>query len=35
MQLHVNINGACLLALLDSGSTQNFINLEAAAHVGL
>jgi hypothetical protein len=35
MQLHVDINGTRLLALLDSGSTHNFIDLEVAAHAGL
>jgi hypothetical protein len=35
MQLHVDINGACLLTLLDSSSTHNFVNLEAATHAGL
>ncbi|MEJ2003071.1 MAG: retropepsin-like aspartic protease [Maritimibacter sp.] len=35
MQLKVDINGVALLALLDSGSTHNFINIKTAARVGL
>jgi hypothetical protein len=34
MQLHIDINGVRLLALLDSSSTHNFIDLEAAARAG-
>jgi hypothetical protein len=32
MQVHVDINGARLTALLDSGPTHNFVDTEAAAH---
>jgi hypothetical protein len=35
MQLVVTINGTCLTALLDSGSTHNFVDVEAAARVSI
>jgi hypothetical protein len=35
MQLHVIVNGASLLMLLNSGSTHNFIDTKAAAWVDL
>jgi hypothetical protein len=35
MQLRVDMNGACLLTLLDSSSTHNFIDTEVAMRVGL
>jgi hypothetical protein len=35
MQLRVAINGAHFLALLDSGSTHNFLDTEAAARAGV
>jgi hypothetical protein len=35
MQLVVTINGICLTTLLDSGSTHNFVDVEAAAHAGI
>jgi hypothetical protein len=34
MQLHIDINGVRLLALLDSSLTHNFVDLEAAARAG-
>jgi hypothetical protein len=35
MQLHVDVNGVRLLTLLNSGSTHNFIDLDAAARAGI
>jgi predicted aspartyl protease len=35
MQLVVNINGTRLTALLNSGSTHNFVDVEAAARAGI
>jgi hypothetical protein len=35
MQLRVDINDSCLLSLLDSGSTHNFIGTEVVARVGI
>jgi hypothetical protein len=35
MQLIVIIHGVCLIALLDSGSTHNFVDTDAAAHTGI
>jgi hypothetical protein len=35
MQIAVTINGTGLLALLDTGSTHNFINTDKAAKVGI
>jgi hypothetical protein len=35
MQLHVDINGTRLLALLDSGSTHNFVDLDIADRAGI
>jgi hypothetical protein len=35
MQVYVLINDTKLRALLDSGSTHNFVDLEAAGRVGI
>jgi hypothetical protein len=35
MKIIVDINGAHLLALLDSGSSHNFVDVEAAAYAGI
>jgi hypothetical protein len=35
MQLYAVINGARITAVLDSGSTHNFVDLETAARVGI
>jgi hypothetical protein len=35
MQLQVKVNGATLTALLDSGSTHNFLDANVAARVGI
>ncbi|XP_066340433.1 uncharacterized protein [Miscanthus floridulus] len=35
MQVHIQLGGASLLALLDSGSTHNFVSEEAAARTSL
>jgi hypothetical protein len=35
MQLRVDINGDCLLTLLDCGSVHNFSDTEAAARMGI
>jgi hypothetical protein len=35
LQLHIDINDTCLLALLDSGSTHNFVDIAAADRVGI
>jgi predicted aspartyl protease len=35
MQLVVNINGTRLTALLNSGSTHNFVDVEVAARAGI
>jgi hypothetical protein len=35
MQVHVTMNSARLTALLDSGSTHNFIDMESARHGGV
>jgi hypothetical protein len=35
MQLPVLVHGLCLTALLDSGSTHNFIDVKVAAHAGV
>lgn len=35
MEVHINLGGAALLALLDSGSTHNFISTEVAGRTKL
>jgi hypothetical protein len=35
MQVRIQLGGASLLALLDSGSTHNFVSEEAAARTSL
>jgi hypothetical protein len=35
MQIHILVNGVVLTALLDSGSTHNFVDTDVAAHAGI